>query len=416
MSYIPGVRTNKTVAIAAADANKVTDINSLITMFDSNLTDSFTISMLDNANLSAEKAAQIIGNATITVAKAVSWFGNSNLSAARCAAILSSPSVDISKCISILSNASITADKVQSIMYNSNLSTSKLIDIITDTAGNLTFTNNTTISGVSRYKSVTTTINRYLYVDGQPGVIICNTLSNINGGNIVKTATGGAGGANGTGYGGAGGNGGGGLLILCKNFNNSGYIYADSAVGSSGGMANNSISGIGAPGSTKTIYRISTSKYSGSGGGGGGGNYCYPGGAGGSPTYVTDTAFNIFNLIRKAGIDWYLTNVISKPPTSTTAFLDVGGPGGGGASYNGWTCGGGASSGAGGEIIIACDVCNGGAGTIKTYYANRTLGVPQGCCGDGGVGQSGMILALADTTNNGGGSFWSYGYSSALVV
>lgn len=413
MSYIPGVRTNKTAAIAAADANKVTDINSLITMFNSNLTDSFAVSIFDNTNLSAEKAAMVIGSATITVAKAASWFGNSGLSTTRCAAILNSTNVDVSKSISILSDASITADKAQSIMYDSNLSTSKLIDIITNTAGDAIISANTTISNVSRYKNLTINSNRWLYVGGQPGVIICNTLT--NNGIIDKTATGGAGGANGAGYGGAGGNGGGGLLILCKNFDNNYYVQAKGVAGSMGGMANNGIPSQGSPGSTKTIYRYSTSSYSGSGGTGGGGNFCPPGGAGGTPTYMTTTAFNIFNLVRKAGIDWYLVNVISKSPTSTTAFLDVGGPGGGGASYNGGTCGGGASSGAGGEAIIACDIFD-NSGTITTYTVSGLTASPSGCCGNGGSGQHGIIYGLADTTNVSSGSLQSYGYSLITVV
>ncbi len=89
--------------------------------------------------------------------------------------------------------------------------------------------------------------------------------------------------------------------------------------------------------------------------------------------------------------------------------------GGGGASYNGWTCGGGASSGAGGQVIVVCDIFD-NSGTITTYTASGLTASPSGCCGNGGTGQPGIIYGLADTTRVSTGNFQSYGYSWATVV
>jgi hypothetical protein len=382
-------------------------------------------SILDNTNLSSSTAAIILDNSNLSAAKAASILDNSNLSASKAASIFDNSNLSPSKAYSILTNANLSANKAQSIMY-AMTNYAKQIDIITYGAPSTT-TATTTISGVTRWSNVTTTAGTTLTLDGQPNVIIANTLTNY--GTMDKTKTGGAGGRAADGAG-AGGTGGGGVIIIVKNFVSSGTIQAN---GSSGGNAYGSTwNDYGDGGGAGNINRIGTHTL-GSGGagsvynsGGGGPNGSasagyggVSGGSGGSVTYTTiNTASDLYHQLRKAAIDWWLQNVASKTPSTTISFPNSYGSGGGGGGnycsgspdWNYYSGGGGGGS--GGQVIVLADSLN-NTGTIKANGGNGGNGwsYNEGIGGGGGGGGGGIVYALYRTTLVSAGTLQAVGGS-----
>ena len=298
----------------------------------------------------------------------------------------------------------LTANKAQSILYHSNLTYKRLIDIITASASDLTVSSNMTVSETILYKTVTVNSGVTLTVSGQPGVLICKTLT--NNGEIKKTPTGGVTPSQTSGH---GGNGGGGLIIVTRFFDNNNLIRADGASGSKSYQCNYAHYK-GSDGVTKEIYRVSTDT---SGNGGNGGKVCsdagcaswsLSGGSGGTPTYITKTASEIYWLLRKATADYYLVNVLSKSPSSTQPFLDIGGPSGGNGAHSAndtgdYCANGGGGGGAGGQIIILSDSFDNASGTIRALGGTFGSGYTKNYLGyDGTAGGDGIVYGLYYTT------------------
>lgn len=349
------------------------------------------------------------------------------------ARILNSDFFSVSKAQNVIISKSLSSDKAQSILYSMiGIGLSKLIDIITYGASNLTVSSNTTISGVNRYGTLTVNSGYTLTIDGQPGVIVANTLNNY--GTITKTITGASGGA-GAQYAGSGGRGGGGLIIFVKNLTNTNIIGADGANGGSGSTGASYSNG--SAGSSGAFYRTDTdlpgnggnggyAAYCGvgnrnGGGGGGTGEPGYYGGNGGSSTITSMTSTALAETIAKSLIDWIMVNVFGKNPTTTTSIPNVyGSGGGGGASASTGNCGGG--GGGGGQILVFCSVLN-NTGTIRANGGNGGNGGSQGSYDTGGGGGGGGMVYIfyKSLTNTGtlsasggsGGSGDLSGYSGS---
>jgi len=312
----------------------------------------------------------------------------------------------------------LSADKAQSILYKwveSLTKLDRLIDLITFNASDVTLSSNVTYSGVNRFLNLN--LNGYVYTaDGQPHVIIANSISIPSASRIDKTASGGAGGA---GYGGAGsgGTGGGGLYIIARSIDLRGSINANGANGGNGGTY--TAQGPGSPGGSGVLPNIERLGIANGGGGGGpgdpttvgacgggggpngpGGVGYEPGGNGGSVTTVSYTVEGLISNILKAAVDWWLVNVLGKTPTSTTSFpnlYNAGGGGGGAMDVVSKSTGGGGGGGGGVIIVIAL--------LIKFYGTINAKG-GSGGGGSGNYGYSGGA---------GGGGYVLLAYSKGFL-
>jgi len=314
---------------------------------------------------------------------------------------------------SIISNANISGDRVQSILYKIPYSL-KLVDIITYNAPNASFSSSTTISGVNRYRDVTVGGGVTLSVDGQPGVIICRSLS--NSGTIDKTLTGASGGDP-TPGGGAGGRGGGGLLIFTYSLVNTGVIRANGGGGGNGtrstAFANGVAGGAGAfylaytdnPGSGGDGGLGGTGGAPGWGGvngGGGGGGQGRSGGSGdGSTVTRVSDYITMVNELKMMLIDWFIVNVLGKTLTTRKSFPNPYGSGGGsGGAYTNYYGGGGGGGGGGEVIVVTNDIYHSG-----TTEAN----------GGGGGGGGGTTYDLGGGGGGGGGVVYVF-YSRGIIT
>jgi len=381
-----------------------------------NLDISKAASIFDNTNLTVIKAASIINSANLTVARVTSIFSNVNLSNSRAKSIASELATNTvytnyDNIEAVFKGTSLLADDAQEILYSMAFE-SRLVDILTGTAGDLTVSSSTSISGVNRYGTLIVQSGITLTINGQPGGIICKTLS--NSGTIAKSATGGAGGAPGRAGAGAGGDGGGGLITFADSLANGGVISADGANGGDG----STVTATGTPGDggAGAFYRVG-SDAAGSGGyggaastgnrgpggvnGGGGGGGHLDGGEGGAGDGSSYTTFNTYadlaEEVRKAAIDWVIVNVFGRSPSSTEAFPNAYGSGGGaGLGHDTYGADGGGGGG-GGEIISLCLSLN-NTGTMRANGGNGGNGGTEGSydsCGGGGGG--GIVYALYKT-------------------
>ncbi len=384
---------------------------------------------LFNAHSDNDLLALVTEN-VLSDAFAVDVFASANLSASKAADILNSPKLSVSKAISILNGLS--ADRAQAILYSmaDKLYVDKLVQILTNDAPDVTLSAATTYTGVNRFKTLD--LGGYVYTaDGQPHVIIADTIrDSVGGGAIDKTKTGGAGGAAGQAPG-AGGAGGGGLIIICRTFN--AVAHADGAPGEDGNRAP-TVTAAGAAGGAGSMIRVGTDVPGNGGrggywvggdpgaggapGAGGGGGYnsgsSDAGGDGGSITLTTYASYSALAAdILKAAIDWWLVNVLGKTPTTTKSFPSCYGAGGGGGGDNsaaGDDCGGGGGSG-GWLCIIALDI----QGTLT---ADGGAGGSAGSGGGGGGG--GIVYALyknscTATLSAAGGAAGSGGYYAPVA-
>ncbi|MEM2294608.1 MAG: hypothetical protein QXX41_15185 [Nitrososphaerota archaeon] len=355
---------------------------------------------------------EIFNSDNITVGKVATILNDPGIATSKVAEIFNNPKIAASRIHSILSNVSITANRVQAILYQmADLGyVGKLNDIITTTAPDVSFTANTTVTGIVRYRNVSIASGVTLTVDGQPGVIIAYNLT--NNGTITKTATGGAGGAPGGGVG-RGGAGGGGLIIVANEVHYGTY-NANGANGENGTTTN--VSTGGSAGGGGAMIRVGTNAPGNGGkggsfapetegrggapgaGGGGGATQC--GGAGGAVTLTTINSYStIFAEVLKQAADWYAVNVLGKTPTTTKSFYNVYGAGGGGGGDADTYSDGGGGGGSGGQIIVSVNVINGG-----TFNAN------------GGKGGNGGTEGASDSGGGGGGGGIVYVLYKTLVA
>ena len=299
----------------------------------------------------------------------------------------------------IVSNPDLDVDKAQSILYE--MPRNKIFDLVLEGASSVTFSADSTISGVIRYLDAKVDAGVTLTCDGQPTVIICRNL--VNDGNIVKTATGGKGGE-GFSTAGDGGCGGGGLIILAKeevlNNNlisangeggeagtNGSGLYAPGACGEHGNViviADDSVGSGGRGGAEH--YNWGRGNWGG-GGAGEGSENC--GGDGGVCCYLSfNTADEISSELKKALVDWYLVNIIGRTPSKKAEFFDVKGAGGGGGACetaSAYKAGGGGGGGSGGIIIVDSDSIN-NQGTIEARGGDGGDAEDRGTGGGGGGG------------------------------
>jgi len=391
-------------------------------------------SIFESANLAVSKVASIFDHTNLSVTKAASILNSANLTATRVEAIFSDPNLSNTRAKSIASELAtntaytnyanieavfkgtrLLADDVQDILYGIEFGT-RLVDLLTGTAGDLTVSSNTSITGVNRYGTLKVNSGVTLTVDGQPGVLIVKTLE--NGGSITKSLTGGAGGEPSPAGAGAGrgGNGGGGLLIFTGSLYNSGVIEANGEDGESGSTVaervydNNGEGGyflrVGtdSPGkggdagwySADVFYIAGHGRIN--GGGGGDGETSGAGGDGGDATLETfDSYADLAEHLRRAVIDWFIVNVLGKSPTTTIELPNIRGSGGGSGSGNDglWASGGG--GGGGGEIIGLCVELN-NTGTIRCNGGNGGNGGAEGSYdGQGGGGGGGIVYVFYKT-------------------
>ena len=317
------------------------------------------------------------------------------------ATLLASSQLSVSKLYSILANMG--ANNVQSVLYRwvSDLALDRLIDLLTYGAPSATLNANVTFTGVNRFNVLN--LNGYTYTaDGQPHVIIAQSINVPASSSIAKTPTGGAGGLGPA----SGGRGGGGLIILTKSMTVAGTISADGARGSNYGSGSGRGGGGGA-GAMPTVFSLSpgngsnTCSYGygnnaggapGAGAGGGYDNSVYDaGGPGGTVSLTNYSTINDFiqALVRPI-VDWYTANILGKTPATTSAFPACYGAGGGG----GGTCGGG-GGGSGGFMFIyspslsltgTLSASGGGGGDANTSISY---------CFNGGGGGGGLIFVVA---------------------
>jgi hypothetical protein len=416
-----GLFTNPDKIAALLDGDSLTAADAATHVNSGIYTDSLMASAFNSTYLAVSKAASIFDNSNLTASKAASIFDNSNLTASKAASIFDNSNLSVSKAASILTNANLSANKAQSILYAMS-NYAKQIDIITYGASDETISSNSSYSSTVRRNNLTINSGVTLSLSAQPNVIIANTLT--NNGTMDKTLTGGAGGARGGGYGGLGGTGGGGVIIIVKNFVNSGTIQANGGVG--GNASGGTTSGSGGAGGAGSINRIGTNAlgsggsggaYNGAGGGPNGSpgtTYGYGGGSGGSVNYTTfNTAGDLYHTLRKAAIDWWLQNVASKIPSTITSFPNIYGSGGGGGGnyYNpsiGSFYAGGGGGGSGGQIIVLANSLN-NIETIKANGGNGGNGYDRG--GGGGGGGGGIVYALYRTTLQSAGTLQAAGGS-----
>jgi len=334
----------------------------------------------------------------------------------RAVSVLGSTNISATTAHNILASAYLTADYVQTILYRMiELGyISKVIEILTATAADGSITADTTITGTNRYKNLIIDTGITLIVDGQPGVIIAETIT--NNGTILKTATGGPGGTTPTAPG-AGGTGGGGLIIIAKSYAG-GVVSADGEAGEAG-KTTAAASGIGGAGGDGSMVVVGTDSPGnggnggsalagnggdggtpGGGGGGGSNSSSGAGGNGGNITLTTKSSYSeVFEEILKAVIDWYIVNVLGKSPTSTMSLYNCYGAGGGGGGENNnyADCGGGGGS--GGHILMCVVSINGGIFTAV-----------------GGAGGNGGIEGNFDAGAGGGGGGIVYILYKTLVA
>jgi len=369
-----------TISEVAKYANDVLSPESIATIFQEVFSVGFVASVLNDANMTISKAADILESTNISSAKTYN----------------------------ILAHANLAADKTQSILYNLPF-TAKLFDIITHGAGDLTVSADTSISGVNRYNTLTVNAGITLTITGQPGALIVKTLS--NSGTITKSITGGAGGAAAPGAG-AGGQGGGGLVIFASNLENLGVISADGENGGDGGTT--TTYGDGGNGGSGVFYRVGTDEPGlggdgaydtanpdtrgdggRNGGGGGSSGSSRAGGDGDGSSYTTFASYgDLADEIRQSVIDWFITNVIGKSPSSTISIPNVYGSGGGGGGSDGGSGCGGGGGGGGGEILTLClNLDNGG--TIRANAGSGGNGGTEGAKDEeGGGGGGGLVYIL----------------------
>ena len=392
-------------SISASFMNNITP-DLVRKLFSSGLPNALDIinSWLTNSSINSDAIAAAIDGFDVS-ASDVATLLNTKLSSGAVtvdamARILASSQLSVSKLYSILVN--MDADNVQKILYNwvSELLLDRLIDLITHNAPSVTLNANTTFTGVNRFYNLY--LNSYTYTaDGQPHVIIAQSIDVPSLSSIVKTPTGGAGGS----VVAPGGRGGGGLIILAKSMTVAGTISANGQRGSDyvgggrGAGGNN--------GAMPTVFNLSpgngsdTCSYGyglnvgGKPGAGAGGGYDWniydAGGPGGSVTLTNYSTINdLVNALVFPVVDWYIVNVLGKTPTTTSAFPACYGAGGGG----GGSCGGG-GGGSGGFIFIYSPLlsltgtlsANGGDGGNADTSADSS-------CYNGGAGGGGLIFAI----------------------
>jgi hypothetical protein len=410
-----------TVDDVAKYANDAISADAVASCFERLFSVSFCASILNSSNLSVSKAATILNSNYLSVSKATLIVDNTNLSASRASTIFSDTNLLLDRVYSILANANLSANKAQSILYGIPLS-SRIIDILTYGAGSITYGTNIDHGGGVFY-TIGVTSGATINAVGQPTVFIAKNFNCY--GTISKSATGGSGGSAGAGAG-VGGVGGGGLIIITDNFVNSGVIQAN---GGKGGDGSTTTSGWaqGGIGGSGYFVRVGTdSAGSGSGGagafgpgggagainGGGGGGiyfrydggiyeYIMYGGAGGSSSFVTYSDYtSLAEDIKKAAVDWFLVNKLSKNPSTTKSFPNIKGSGGGGGAGSDTfgCCGGG--GGGGGQVLIVCVSCN-NTGTIRANGGNGGNGGNEGAYdAAGGGGGGGIVYILYKTLTN----------------
>jgi len=309
----------------------------------------------------------------------------------------------------LVKDPALSADKAQAILYGvvEGRQYRKILQIITEEQADETITADTTLTGIILRRNVSISAGVTLTLDGQPAVLIADSV--VNDGIITKTPTGGAGGTTPSAPG-AGGNGGGGLIIIARYFK--GGVVRANGVAGEGGATVAAGWGHGGAGGYGEALRLETDTLGaggkgGDGGragegkvGGGGGGIADPGalGSGGSGGDITYTdfadAYELTERIFKPAVDFYLDS-IGKTPTTPLAFPNVRGAGGGGGAENDYygDCGGGGGS-AGVVYAVALDI---EGGTFEANGGNGGDGGTEGGNdGPGGGGGGGLIYVLTE--------------------
>jgi hypothetical protein len=365
-------------------------------------------------NVDYDTIALYIENGTINFGTAIELI--KNVGSAKAAKIFGSTNISLDTVYSILTHDGLTTDYMQAILYDMiELGyVERVIDVITYTAADSTVSADTTISGVNRYANLTIDAGVTLTVDGQPGVIIANSIS--NSGTILKTATGGTGGATYSGVG-DGGAGGGGLIIIAKSYSG-GTVSADGIGGESGSTTGAYGCGSGGSGGYMIVVGTDSPGNGGNGGKSGTSNYCAGDGLGGTPgagggggaRYPVDPYYfgggnggtisletrssylEVYNESLKAAVDWFIVNVLGRTPTTTTNFYNCYGAGGGGGSDCADMADGGGGGGSGGYILLCTGDLNGG--TFTALGGAGGAGGTEGGYDTGGGGGGGGIVYI----------------------
>jgi len=405
---------------SAMEAKAVSEGVALIS--DVELDADFVAQIFNSTNLSAGKIASILNDSAVSVSRAAEILNSGNLSTTKTAEILRNSNLSVSKARDILMDTKLSADRTQNILYEWNSSLAaidRLLDLVTLDASSVTLTADTSYSGINRFRDLD--LSGYIYTaDGQPHVIIANSISIPSTSSIKKTETGGAGGS--TVYGtGNGGNGGGGLIIIAGSITISGSVVTD-------GEKGEDLTGLsgrdedGRAGGGGQYARVGTDV---AGDGGKGGLQAWPGGSpgggtggcggdavctwtsgvnqGGTATYLDFASYSdLAKELLDSMTDWWLVNVAGKSPTTTKSFPDIkGAGGGGGGNYSGkgdvdGEGDGAGGGGSGGEVIIVVNSVDftglvsakGGDGGSVTFDPTAAE------CGGGGGGGGGIAYIL----------------------
>ena len=368
------------------------------------VTPDFLASVLNSQYMPASDAAAILNSQYMPASSAATILNSQYMLLSRAAAIVSSQNLSGSKRIDILKNANISADRVQSILYNIPFP-DRLIDILTDTAPDVTLNANATFTGVNIFRTLN--LNGYTYTaDGQPHVVIAYRVIIPSESYLIKTTTGGPGGGPGATYGGRGG---GGLIIFAYDLVNYGVISAD---GFSGGFQDSCFDNYaGRPGGGGALVVVAgdapgvggdggavNDRPGGKGvnGGGGGAIPCRDAGNGGSITITSYSSYaDLVIDVKKSVIDWVIVNVLGKSPSKTTPLMNIYGAGGGGGTQDYTTCGCNSSAGgggSGGQVIVVSNSVD-SPGTISAYGGNGG-NATKGDGAGGGGGGGGIVYVL----------------------
>jgi len=379
---------------------------------------SFGASVFDNPNLSISQAADISNEHGVNVAVGhmASIFDDTNLSLSKAASIMDDDNLSSSKASNILQHSNLGADRTQDILYHDNLSHSKRVGILAAGASDLTVSTDQTITGVVRYGTVTINSGYTLTHDGQPGILICESLT--NDGTYDKTPTGGAGAAAPTSPG-DGGDGGGGLIFFTNTFDNNSTVQANGENGEDGDTTGTSANADN--GGDNTDLLLVSGDSAGDGGdswdcghadwtfaaarfgGTGGGNGTYDTSSGGARNTTSyDDASALANHIMKYCVDWWIQNVAGKTPTSTEPQPNPDGAGGGGGCEDDTDADTGGGGGTGGEVIVRCRNFD-NTGSISADGGDGGDGGAEGGEDSGGGGGAGSIVyGLYQTLTNEG--------------
>lgn len=359
MTYLPGVRVNRTVAIAASDCTKASDIAGLATMFNSTLVNAYSALVFNDPGMTAAKGAFIIENANLTVTNAYN----------------------------ITISANLSSDKEQAVLYQvaTDNVIAKLLDIITSSRSDVTISGNTTLTDTNVYKNLTIntgiTLTLQTTLSGISAVLIADTIT--NNGTIIRLPQGGAQGITGimyristdsAGVSGSGGNYGGGAGGGVPSYTTKtsaeiktyllnaviDYLIATIQSKSAPTSPQNFINVYGSGG-----YHANTTNG--------------PGGAGGGGLLIICKTLVNSSLIINTGHDGYDGN--------TGGSVSAAGGGGG----------------TGGESIIVTNSYDNTGGTISCIGGNGGAGIQSGGpYGGGGGGGGGILYILYRSQTNAG--------------